>query len=118
VKHVISLTILLATGSLFISPNSAAAVDVIEMGSYSFTISIPTTPTMTTTIDNYPRNNSFYGDRNNSDRDRQDLRQQRVIPPNNVYHPPSNRSNCTTTIIGSPIPSPIPIDRNTGQPCR
>jgi hypothetical protein len=117
VKHVISLTMLLATSSLFIAPNSAAAVDVIEMGGYSLTISIPTTTT-TTTIDNYPSNNPFYGDRHNSDRNRQDRRQQKVIPQNNVYYPPSNRSNCTTTIIGSPIPSPIPIDRNTGQPCR
>jgi hypothetical protein len=108
---------LLATSLLFIAPKSAGAVDVIEMGGYSFTISIPTTTT-TTPIDNYPNNNPFYGDRPNYDRNRQDRRQHRVIPPNNVYYPPSNRSNCTTTIIGSPIPSPIPIDRHTGQPCR
>ncbi len=115
-KHVISLTILLAIGSLFIAPNSAGAVDVIEAGSYSLTISIPTTTT-TTTIDNYPSNNPFYGG-SNYGRDRRDRRQQKVIPQNNVYYPSSDRSSCTTTIIGSPIPSPIPIDRNTGQPCR
>jgi hypothetical protein len=117
VKHVISLTMFLLTGSLFIAPHSAGAVDVIETGSYSFTISIPTITT-TTTIENYPRNNPFYGDSNNFDRNRQDRGQQRVISPSNVYYPRNNHRSCTTMIIGSPIPSPIPIDRNTGQPCR
>jgi hypothetical protein len=108
VKHVISLTILLAVGSLFIAPNYAGAVEVIETGGYSST---------TTTIDNYPRSNSF-DDRNNYNRNRRDRSQQRVIFQKNNVYPSNNRSNCTTTIIGSPIPSPIPIDLNTGQPCR
>ncbi len=110
-KHVVSLTILLAVGSLFTLPDSASAVDVIETGGYSST---------TTTIDNYPRNDSFYGSGNNYDRNRRDRRQPQVIiiQQNNGYYPSSNRSNCSTTIIGSPIPSPIPLDRSTGQPCR
>lgn len=115
-KHVISLTIILTIGSFFISPNSAGAVEVVETGSYSLTISVPTTTT-TTTIDSYPRSNPYYGG-SNSDRNRRERRQQRVIQQNNVYYPSSSQSNCTTTIIGSPIPSPIPVDRNTGQPCR
>jgi hypothetical protein len=108
VKHVIDLTIFLAVGSLFIAPNSAGAVEVIETGGYSST---------TTTIDNYPSNNSWH-DRGNYSRNRHQHRQERVIFQQNKVDAGSNRSNCTTTIIGSPIPSPIPIDRYTGQPCR
>lgn len=109
-KHVISLTMILAIGSLTIAPKSAGAVDLIgqsiEIGGYS-----------TTTIDNSPRTNTFY-DNYNYPRNRRDRRQPTVIIQQNNIYPQNNRSNCTTTIIGSPIPSPIPLDRTTGQPCR
>jgi hypothetical protein len=107
VRNVIGLTIFLSFGTLFIAPNSAGAVEVIETGGYSST---------TTTIDNYPRNNSF-NDRDNYSRNRRHHQERETVRQKNVY-PSSDRSNCTTTIIGSPIPSPIPIDRYTGQPCR
>jgi hypothetical protein len=110
VKHVISLTMTLAIASLVIAPNSAGAVDLIgqsiEIGGYS-----------NTTIDNFPRTNTFY-DNDNYPRNHLRHRQPTVIIQQNNIYPSNSRSNCTTTIIGSPIPSPIPIDRTTGQPCR
>ena len=40
-----------------------------------------------------------------------------TIQQNDTY-PRSFGSNCSTSIVGSPIPSPVPIDRYSGQPCR
>jgi hypothetical protein len=135
VKHVISLTMTLAFASLVIAPNSAGAVDLIGQslalakplpqqkplpwrieigGSSSTTISVPES---TTTIDNFPRSNTF-DNNNNYPHDRRRHRQPTVIIQQNNIYPGNSRSNCTTTIIGSPIPSPIPLDRTTGQPCR
>jgi hypothetical protein len=34
-----------------------------------------------------------------------------------VIYPRAVQSSCSTTIIGSPIPSPVALDRS-GQPCR
>ncbi len=118
-KHVISLTMTLAFASLVIAPNSAGAVDLIGQsieigGSSSTTISVPES---TTTIDNFPRSNTF-DNNNNYPHDRRRHRQPTVIIQQNNIYPSNTRSNCTTTIIGSPIPSPIPLDRTTGQPCR
>lgn len=106
-KHSSSLTIALVFASLVIAPNHAEAVDVISQsfeigGSSSTTNSVFES---TTTIDNYPRN-------------RRRQRQPTVIIQQNNIYPQNSRSNCTMTIIGSPIPSPIPLDRTTGQPCR
>ena len=45
-------------------------------------------------------------------------RQPPLIFRQQEIYPRSVQSNCTTTIIGSPIPSPIALDRYTGLPCR
>jgi hypothetical protein len=41
-----------------------------------------------------------------------------IIQTAPVYYPPAIQSRCTTSIIGSPIPSAVPLDRFTGNPCR
>ncbi len=41
-----------------------------------------------------------------------------VIIQQNSPYPPAIGSSCSTSIVGSPIPSPVAIDRFTGQPCR
>jgi hypothetical protein len=41
-----------------------------------------------------------------------------IVIQSNVIYPAAGGRNCTTTIIGSPIPSPVPIDSRTGQFCR
>ena len=42
-----------------------------------------------------------------------------IYIPYPVYvYPSKGQANCSTTIIGSPIPSPVPINQSTGQFCR
>jgi hypothetical protein len=108
-------------------------------GYSSTTIYVPSLPqdrgyaneTTTTTIINplspniYPNSNSFpgsittpyYGSGYPSRRYPQYL-QPRVIFPQQNLHPRARQSACTTSIIGSPIPSPIALDRFNGVPCR
>ncbi len=45
-------------------------------------------------------------------------RQPPLIFQQQEIYPRSIQPTCTTTIIGSPIPSPIALDRYTGTPCR
>ena len=45
-------------------------------------------------------------------------RQPPLIFQQQDIYPRSIQPTCTTTIIGSPIPSPIALDRYTGTPCR
>ena len=40
-----------------------------------------------------------------------------VFPQQNMY-PRDIQSACTTSIVGSPIPSPIALNKYTGTPCR
>ncbi len=57
---------------------------------------------------NDPRINNYYY--------RQYQRQPTVILQQNIY-PAGVQSTCSTSIIGSPIPSPVALDRS-GRPCR
>jgi hypothetical protein len=41
-----------------------------------------------------------------------------VIIQKNSPYPPAIGSTCSTSIVGSPISSPVAIDRFTGLPCR
>lgn len=59
-------------------------------------------------ITNDPRINNYYY--------RQYQRQPTVILQQNIY-PGGVQSTCSTAIIGSPIPSPVALDRS-GRPCR
>jgi hypothetical protein len=98
-------------------------------GSLTTTIYVPsieTTTTTTTTQINpiviYPSNNSVgtstltnYG--SYPIRQRRQYRQPTVIIQQQNIYPSARQSTCSTSIIGSPIPSPIALDRS-GQPCR
>jgi hypothetical protein len=77
----------------------------------------PTGSSTSTSITTYSNNGGFYYI-NRPRRQYNRYRQPSVgFPQNNIY-PYSGSSACTTTIIGSPIPSPIPLNRSTGFPCR
>jgi hypothetical protein len=41
-----------------------------------------------------------------------------IILQQQTIYPRAVQSTCTTSIIGSPIPSPIALNSVTGQPCR
>lgn len=70
-----------------------------------------------TSITTYSNNGGFYYI-NRPRRQYNRFRQPSVVFQQNNIYPYSGQSACTTTIIGSPIPSPIPLNRSTGQPCR
>jgi hypothetical protein len=83
------------------------------------TIIDPTSPNI------YPNSNSFPGSINtpyygSSYPNRRYIpsRQPTVIFPQQNFYPRGVQSACTTSIIGSPIPSPIALNRYTGTPCR
>jgi hypothetical protein len=70
-----------------------------------------------TSITTYSNNGGFYYI-NRPRRQYNRYRQPSVVFQQNNIYPYSGQSACTTTIIGSPIPSPIPLNRSTGFPCR
>jgi hypothetical protein len=139
-KYSVWLMTIAATLIAVVMPTAARAEGlgtqvIISPGGYSSTtIYEPygTTTTTTTTdpsiVNGYPNSNStsittysnnggfYYINRPRRQYNR--YRQPSVgFQQNNIY-PYSSPSTCTTTIIGSPIPSPIPLNRSTGQPCR
>lgn len=105
-------------------------------GYSSTTIYVPSvapiiiTPTDRATQNIYPNINYFpnstatydrSGDRIYRDPQYRQYRQYRQPPlifQQQEIYPRSIQPTCTTTIIGSPIPSPIALDRYTGTPCR
>ena len=67
---------------------------------------------------NYLPNTTTYNDRGYpSYRDRMYRQQPPVIIQQPNPYPRSVQPTCTTSVIGSPIPSPIALDRYTGTPC-
>jgi len=68
-------------------------------------------PNLTTTYENR-------GDRIYRDAQYRQYRQPPLIFQQQEIYRRSIQPVCTTTIIGSPIPSPIALDRYTGIPCR
>ncbi len=58
--------------------------------------------------------NNYYGGGTN----RQGYDRPSVIIQQNDPYPRAAGSSCSTSIVGSPIPSPVAIDRYSGQPCR
>ncbi len=98
-----------------------------QQGYSSITISVPAqqTPTPAPVSPNlYPSNesyiqtNSSYRGRSYRQRYRQSIDPTVIIVRPNTNYPRAVPSRCTTSIVGSPIPSPIAIDRFTGQPCQ
>jgi hypothetical protein len=100
-------------------------------GSSTTTIYVPSTETTTTTTiiqstptTSYPSNYSVpnsttttYSGGGYPVRGYRQYRQPMVIFPQRNIYPSATQSTCSTSIIGSPIPSAIPLDRS-GQPCR
>jgi hypothetical protein len=72
----------------------------------------------------YPQNSSFGSSTTTTDGNNGKFRRNYrpypgrtvILKPQYIY-PRSGRSVCSMSIVGSPIPSPIPLDNN-GQPCR
>jgi hypothetical protein len=98
-----------------------------QQGYSSTTIYVPdqqTTTTTTVSPNLYPSNGSYIQTESRSrggyyrQRYRQSTDPTIIIVQPNVNYPSAVRSRCTTSIIGSPIPSPIAIDRFTGQTCQ
>jgi hypothetical protein len=83
----------------------------------SIVIGNPIGNSTSTSITTYSNNGGFYYI-NRPRRQYNRYRQPSVVFQQNNIYPYSGQSACTTTIIGSPIPSPIPLNRSTGQPCR
>jgi hypothetical protein len=140
-KYSIWLMTIVATFISVITPTAARAEGlgtqvIISPGGYSSTTIYEPYGTITTTtttdqsiVNGYPASNStsittysnnggFYYINRPRRQYNNRYRQPSVgFQQNNIY-PYSGQSACTTTIIGSPIPSPIPLNRSTGQPCR
>jgi hypothetical protein len=78
------------------------------------------TPTQITPIIIQPNYNSFGTSTTTTyhggGRPIRQRRQQYQHQQSTVIYPPAVQSSCSTSIIGSPIPSPIALDRS-GQPC-
>lgn len=133
-KSFIYLTSIATTVICLFMPESVLAQSIFgqnfSSGYSSTTIYIPSTQTTTTTtIDRI--NSNTYPDRNSVTistttnystgvdpiRHRRQQRQPTAILPQQNIYPHPIRSHCTTSIIGSPIPSPVPINSVTGQLC-
>ncbi len=96
------------------SPDGTATTTTTDQ---SIVNGYPAGSSTSTSITTYTNNGGFYyinRPRRQFDRDRQPsvgFQQHHIYP-----YPRS--STCTTTIIGSPISSPIPLNRSNGLPCR
>jgi hypothetical protein len=115
-KYLVCLTTIATTAIALLVPGSVTAQSIINQGlppgGYSSTtIYVPSTETTTTTTTTqvspnlYPSNNSFATSTNNYYGGRSDDRRHQptvIFQQNNIY-PNAAQSNCTTSVIGSPI---------------
>ena len=132
-KSFIYLTTISTAVICLLLPNAVSAQSVFiqgfPAGNYSSTtIYIPATETTTTTVDRvnsniYPSGNSVTTSTTTTDigsgypiRQRRQQGQSTIIFQN--INPRNTQVNCTTSIIGSPIPSPIALNPVTGGLCR
>jgi hypothetical protein len=83
-------------------------------GTVTTTIVVPVSPSIYPNNNYFPGSNTFYG--NNGYRNRR-YPQPTVIFTQPPLYPRVIQSSCSTSIIGSPIPSPISINQS-GIPCR
>jgi hypothetical protein len=127
-KNFIYLTTIVT--AVLLAPTLVRAQGYPYGGSSVNTIYIPPIETTTTTTTQvlptniYHNNNSFgtsttttsYGG-DDPIRHRRQQHQPTVIIQQQSIYPRAVQSSCSTSIIGSPIPSPIALDRS-GLPCR
>jgi hypothetical protein len=120
----IATTVLLAPAAVRAQP--------YPYGGSTTTIYVPSTETTTTTTiiqsaptTSYPYSNSvpnsttttYYGGSYPIGGYRQYRQPTVIFPQQNIYYPRAIQSSCSTSIIGSPIPSAVPLN-SAGQPCR
>lgn len=123
------MTVVMSSIALIV-PGSVNAAELVAQaiypGGYSSTvIYVPSETIVTTTTDHtitnsYPDNNAFSTDGSDgydANRRRKQNRQPTIVIQQNNIYPGASQSSCSTSIIGSPIPSPIPLNR-AGMPCR
>jgi hypothetical protein len=130
-KNLIYLTAIATTAITLLLPGAVRAQNAVTQGLpqpvYSSTTiyvpaqQVPTTtpvsPNLYPSNESYIQTNSSYRGRFYRHRYHQSTQPTIIIRPNSNY-PRAVPSRCTTSIVGSPIPSPIAIDRFTGQPCQ
>jgi hypothetical protein len=131
-KNLTYLTAIATTAIGLLLPAAVTAQSIVVQSfpqqSYSSTtIYVPSQQTTTTTTvspnlypsnESYIQSNSSYRGKSDRQRYRQSTDPTIIIVQPNTNYPRAVRSRCTTSIIGSPIPSPIALDRFTGQPCQ
>jgi hypothetical protein len=131
-KNLTYLTAIATTAISILLPTVVTAQSVVVQSfpqqSYSSTtIYLPSQQTTTTTIVSpnlYPSNESYiqtdsgYRGKSYRQRNRQSNDPTIIIVQPTTNYPRAVRSQCTTSIVGSPIPSPVAIDRFSGLPCR
>jgi hypothetical protein len=110
-----------------VKAQSTVVQSLPQQGYSSTTIYVPAQQSTTTTSvspnlypsnESYIRTDSGYRGRSYRQRYRQSTEPTVIIVQPSTSYPRAVRSQCTTSIVGSPIPSPIAIDRVTGQPCQ
>lgn len=131
-KYIVYLMAIVATAISLVAPVSVRAqhiispgIERIPLGGYhSITIYTPSPGNVTTNVTtrigsgdfSFPTATPHYGGK---DRFRSTIYYQQplVIYQNNDRYPRAIRTNCTTTVLGSPTPSPVALDRYSGRPC-
>jgi hypothetical protein len=121
----------IAKANPWLDDRGGSIAQIFPGGNFTTTIITPriVTETRSTSIiihDSSYGASAVTNDRDPFNRDREDRyyhyrarhRQPTIILQQNVIYPPVFGRTCTATIIGSPIPSPVPIDSRTGQFCR
>ena len=83
-------------------------------GTTTTTIVVPVSPNIYSNSNYFPGSNTFYG--GNGYRNRR-YPQPTVIFTQPTLYPRVIQSSCSTSIVGSPIPSPIALNQS-GMPCR
>jgi hypothetical protein len=98
-------------------PQQGYASTTIYVPAQQVPTTIPVSPNLYPSNESYIQSSSSYRGRSYRQRYRQSTQPNIIVRPN-INYPRAVPSRCTTSIVGSPIPSPIAIDRSTGQPCQ
>lgn len=99
-------------------PHQSYSSTTIYVPSQQTTTTIPVSPNLYPSNESYIQTDSSYRGRSYPQRYRQSTEPTIIIVRPNSNNFRAVPSRCTTSIVGSPIPSPIAIDRATGQPCQ
>ncbi len=78
---------------------------------------VPTVPSGYSGTNLYINSEPFYGGAASSQTNDRSTQSTTIIQSGNGF-PPAIRSTCSTAIVGSPIASPVAVDRISGLPCQ